>query len=96
MGLDGLPSDFNIAEHQRFMENEDVLDDFYGGDSNRVNPAVFVKEQVDKLNRDQRAAFEKITAAILGRADRNLFFVEGAGGCGTLFFILPLKFYKNL
>ena len=78
------------------MENEDVLDDFYGGDSNRVNPAVFVKEQVDKLNRDQRAAFEKITAAILGRADRNLFSSKEQAGVVRFIFILPLKFYKNL
>ena len=83
LGLRAPPNDFNLEKHARAMENEILNDDFYGAEKSRLSPQKFVVDQILRLNEDQREAFDQISAALNGSGARRLFFVEGAGGCGT-------------
>ena len=82
MGLPAVPSDFDFQEQAERIESDEFLNDFYGAEKRRTSPQQFVFNQVQKLNKDQKAAFDRISSAILDGTDRRLFFVEGAGGCG--------------
>lgn len=84
MGLPALPDDFDIDKQAELLESDELLDNFYGGDHNRKSPQNFVMDQVKKLNKDQRAAFERIQSSVIGGAEQRLFFIEGAGGCGNI------------
>ena len=83
-----MPKDFDFEEQAHRIESDEMLNDFYGAETIRNSPQQFVLDQVEKLNKDQRAAFDRISSAILDGDNRRLFFVEGAGGCG--------KFYCSL
>lgn len=83
-----MPKDFDFEEQAHRIESDEMLNDFYGAETIRKSPQQFVLDQVEKLNKDQRAAFDRISSAILDGDNRRLFFVEGAGGCG--------KFYCSL
>ena len=79
----GLPEDFNLEQQTELLEEGGLLDDFYGDDRGRKRtPQEVVRSQLRQLNEDQRTAFDLISSAIMGRGDKRLFFVEGAGGCG--------------
>ena len=82
MGLPAVSSDFDFEEQAQRIESDELLNDFYGAERVRKSPQEFVLDQVEKLNKDQRAAFDRISSAILDGTNRRLFFVEGAGGCG--------------
>lgn len=84
MGLPGLPSDYNHEQQEELLESETILDDFYGSDTSRLkSPQQWAMEQIEKLNEDQRAAFETVKAAITGASNDKLFFIEGDGGTGS-------------
>ena len=100
MGLPAIATDFDFEEQAQRIESDELLNDFYGAEKIRRSPQNFVMDQVEKLNKDQRAAFDRISSAILDGSGRRLFFVEGAGGCGNffsfllwffLFFVLKVK-----
>ncbi|KAL3071933.1 hypothetical protein niasHS_017226 [Heterodera schachtii] len=88
VGLSGLPDDYDFQRQATILEQDSLLDDFYGGDANqrRKSPQQVAVEQVARLNVDQMAAFDKISQALLGGGEHKLFFLEGAGGCGKTFF----------
>ena len=86
MGLPAVPNDFDFQQQAERIESDEYLNDFYGAERNRTSPQQFVFNQVEKLNKDQRAAFDRISSAILEGNDHRLFFVEGAGGCGKFLF----------
>ena len=94
MGLPAVPNDFDFQEQSERIESDEFLNDFYGAERNRTSPEKFVFNQVEKLNKDQRAAFDRISSAILEGNDHRLFFVEGAGGCGKLFRLSFLNFHS--
>ena len=78
------------------MEKEILNDDFYGAEKSRRSPQKFVVDQIRRLNEDQRAAFDQISTALNGSGVRRLFFVEGAGGCGTSIHIIFLLLSFNI
>ena len=82
MGLPAVSSDFDFDEQAQRIESDELINDFYGAEKIRKSPQQFVLDQVKNLNVDQRTAFDRITASILGGDDHRLFFLEGAGGCG--------------
>lgn len=82
MGLAGLPDDFNFEIQAREVENEDLIGDFYGGEKRNQTAEQFVIEQIKKLNTEQKDAFDRISAAVLGLDEQKLFFIDGGGGCG--------------
>src|SRR5688500_9110438 len=43
------------------------------------------QEDINKLNEDQRNAFNAIINAIDGQGDKHLFFIDGPGGTGKSF-----------
>ncbi|KAL3115858.1 hypothetical protein niasHT_007158 [Heterodera trifolii] len=87
-GLSGLPEDYDFQRQANLLEEDNLLDDFYGGDANQRRKSLqqIAVEQVEKLNADQMAAFDKISRAVLNGGEQKLFFLEGAGGCGKTFF----------
>ena len=91
MGLSGLPEDYNFEIQAREVENEDLIGDFYGGENSNQTPEKFVIEQINKLNTEQKAAFNRISAAVLGLDKQKLFFIDGGGGCGII--LLCLHFH---
>ena len=92
MGLPAIATDFDFEEQAQRIESDELLNDFYGAEKIRRSPQQFVTDQVEKLNKDQRAAFDRISSAILDGRGRRLFFVEGAGGCGNFFSVLLRSF----
>lgn len=83
MGLPGLPVDYNHEQQAETLEAEGLLEDFYGDHTSRQkSPQKWAIEQIEKLNADQRDAFEKLKAAITGANKQKLFFVQGDGGTG--------------
>lgn len=82
LGIHGLPSDYDHDAQAQFMENESLEEDFYRGSSRGKSPQQLALDGVEKLNKDQLAAFNKIKKALLENNSNKLFFVEGAGGCG--------------
>ena len=93
MGLPAIATDFDFEEQAQRIESDELLNDFYGAEKIRRSPQQFVTDQVEKLNKDQRAAFDRISSAILDGRGRRLFFVEGAGGCGNFFSVLFADFF---
>jgi len=90
VGLFGLPPDFNFEEHERHIDGERIIEDFYEAGINRNTSfdkvaLKFIKD----LKPDQYKVFETIADGITGKRnkDKNLFFVEGSGGCGKPSFI---------
>ncbi|KAL3125241.1 hypothetical protein niasHT_005847 [Heterodera trifolii] len=88
VGLSGLPEDYDFQRQANLLEEDNMLDDFYGGDANQRRKSLqqIAVEQVGQLNADQMVAFDKISQAVLSGGEQKLFFLEGAGGCGKTFF----------
>ncbi|KAL3118683.1 hypothetical protein niasHT_006511 [Heterodera trifolii] len=88
VGLKGLPVGYDFQHQAQLLEEDNILDSFYGDDAGqrRKPPQQVAVEQIGRLNPDQRAAFDAISTAILGGCDQKLFFLEGAGGCGKTYF----------
>jgi hypothetical protein len=84
MGLEGLPADYDHEKVAEEIEGESLLDDFYGNEDRRKkSPQQLALEGISKLNKEQMEAFNQFQAALLSSvADKKLFFLEGAGGCG--------------
>ena len=86
IGLLGLPIGFDFAEQAKLMADQALMDDFFAADGARNSSLTSVViADIQKLNIDQRKAFDRICAAITGRGEQRCFFVEGAGGCGKTF-----------
>jgi hypothetical protein len=67
---------------------------FYGGkvDKQKTHQQ-FALEALGRLNDDQKSTFEEIKASIMDKSrDKRLFFIEGPGGCGKLFFVQMLYY----
>ncbi|KAL3105716.1 hypothetical protein niasHT_029001 [Heterodera trifolii] len=88
VGLSGLPEDYDFQRQANLLEEDNLLDGFYGGDANQRRKSLqqIAVEQVGQLNADQMVAFDKISQAVLSGGGQKLFFLEGAGGCGKTFF----------
>ncbi|KAL3079415.1 hypothetical protein niasHS_013061 [Heterodera schachtii] len=88
VGLKGLPVGYDFQHQAQLLEEDNILDSFYGEDAGqrRKPPQQVAVEQIGRLNPDQRDAFAEISTSILGGCDQKLFFLEGAGGCGKTYF----------
>ncbi|KAL3110874.1 hypothetical protein niasHT_014811 [Heterodera trifolii] len=88
VGLKGLPVGYDFQHQAQLLEEDNILDSFYGDDAGqrRKPPQQVAVEQIGRLNPDQRDAFAMISTSILGGCDQKLFFLEGAGGCGKTYF----------
>ena len=84
MGLSGLPASYNHETVSSEIEGEGLLDDFYGSANRKTSFRDVALAHLEKLNEEQRAAFEHIASAIDSddKETKRLFFLEGAGGCG--------------
>lgn len=82
------PVDYDFDKQAEILDEDTLWDDFYGSDrSKNKSPQQIVKEQISRLNSDQRAAFDLITTSIeKADSEKRMFFVEGAGGCGISIF----------
>jgi hypothetical protein len=90
MCLEGLPDDYDHEKVAEEIEGESLMDDFYGnGDRRKKTPQQVALEGISKLNPEQTSAFKKLKYALTNSTAKNkLFFLEGAGGCGTIINIL--------
>jgi hypothetical protein len=89
MGLHGLPADYDHALLTEAMEAEDLWNEFYGAEKNSKNkPTQLALEQIERLNSDQKAAFQQVRNAIVGESDQRCFFIDGDGGTGRKWFLL--------
>lgn len=84
MGLSGLPATYNHETVSSEIEGEGLLDDFYGSVNRKNSFRDVAMAHLEKLNEEQRAAFDQIASAIDSdeKEAKRLFFLEGAGGCG--------------
>jgi hypothetical protein len=84
MGLEGLPENYDHDKVAEEIEGESLLDEFYGNDKTRSkSPAQIALEEIKKLNPEQMQAFSQFKEALTNPlAEKKLFFLEGAGGCG--------------
>jgi hypothetical protein len=98
MCLEGLPEDYDHEKVAEEIEGESLLDDFYGnGDRRKKTPQQIALDGISKLNPEQAKAFEQIKKALLNpNEEKKLFFLEGAGGCGTIINFLVLFVYMFL
>lgn len=93
MGLEGLPADYNFEHQELVLEEQGIWDMFYGQEINKkLTPKQIALKGINQLNKDQRAAFDRIADGVL-RGDGSLFFLEGAGGCGERGLIIAQQYY---
>lgn len=77
---------------EEIIGGEAFKEEFFAGQTGkqtRISQKIAI-DGVKRLNDDQKAAFDRIAAALKGEIAQKLFFVKGAGGTGTIMFSLRL------